>query len=159
MIVEYRHSNLQPEMSRRDNDLFTRIRACRNFYVALCLLRSLRVQLVPYRALRVIVPALRILFREILSALSLSLFLSPLSSFPPTFLLRWSHVPSVRTSLLLYPMYISSSSVLFGGNYGAVTQNQIEEMCEASLMFTRAQARCSAREQTFISRARVELGV
>lgn len=29
-----------------------------------------------------------------------------------------------------------SISVLFGGNYDAVTQNQIEEMCEASLMFT-----------------------
>lgn len=38
----------------------------------------------------------------------------------------------------------STSSVLFGGNYDAVTQNQIEEMCEASLMFTRAPLQAAA---------------
>jgi len=82
--------------------------------------------------------ALKILFRRILSA------------FIPLI------VPVVERFLILplslslsFPfflsMYISSSSMSCGGNYGAVTQNQIEEMCEASLMFTRASQAAASR--------------
>lgn len=60
--------------------------------------------------------------------------------FPP-FSASFSHYSlssllfSFRFSLSIY---IFPSSVLLEGNYNAVTQNQIEEMCEASLMFSRA---------------------
>lgn len=71
--------------------------------------------------------ALRILFRRILNVLfPLSLRHSFTVLFP-LFSFRFS-----------FSIYIFSPSVLLEGNYDALTQNQIEEMCEASLMFSRA---------------------
>jgi len=85
---------------------------------------------------------LRILFWGILSAFI------PLRSRSRMFFLSLCHPSPLILPLsfsFFLSMYISSSSVSCRGNYGAVTQNQIEEMCEASLMFTRAPQAAASR--------------